>query len=208
MNSTNGTSLFANISSIAEAQSGNPCPTQRSITRPLLSIHNYFLLFFGCILNFLAFAILIQRSLRSQSTFAYLAFLSLSNGLLSLVHFSKWMFQYYFSLAFESLLVTCRLHRFSSDFLTHFSLYTLVFVNIDRARTVTDNRPSSKYPKSKFHTVLIRELVVAGILGLFHFHWLIKYGYEGKNTDSCVLNCTSTEYSSYPPTEPTLVLID
>ena len=186
MNISNQTSIFDNGSLLSILEQSNRCPRQRSITRPLLSVHNYALLFFGSIFNFLAFSVLIQRSLRCHSTFAYLALLSFANGLLSLVHFSKWMFQYYFNFLFESYLITCRFHRFSLDFLTHFSLYTLIFVNIDRARTVTRNRPSLKHPKSKFRMILIRELLVAGILLLFHFHWIIKYGYEGKvDTGTC-----------------------
>jgi hypothetical protein len=180
MNITNFTDIIDNITSI---ESSNPCPRQRYITRPFLFVHNYSLFFFGSILNFLAFGILIQRSLRCHSTFAYLAFLSLSNGLLSLVHFSKWMFKYHFNLAFEHFLITCRFHRFSSDFLTHFSLFTLICVNIDRARTVTKNRPNTKYSKSKFHMVIIKEFIVAIILCAFHFHWIIKYGYQGNNVE-------------------------
>nr|ACD37595.1 putative GPCR [Philodina roseola] len=180
MNSTdNSTILFDNETFFDSIMLANPCPRQRHITRPILTVHNYALFCFGSVLNFMAFIVLMQRSLRCHSTFAYLAFLSFTNGLLSLVHFSKWMFKYYFNVLFESYLISCRFHRFSSDFLTHFSLYTLIFVNIDRARAVTRNRPSMKYPKSKFHTVFMRELVVAAILCVFHFHWIIKYGYEG-----------------------------
>ncbi|CAF0894209.1 unnamed protein product [Adineta ricciae] len=119
-----------------------------------------------------------QRSLRCHSTFAYLAFLSLANGLLSLVHFSKWMLQYYFKLFLENSLLTCRFHRFFLDFLTQFSIFTLICVNIDRARTVTKSRPNQKYPKSKFRLVLFKELLVASLLCIFHFHWIVKYGSE------------------------------
>jgi hypothetical protein len=177
MNTTNITDIYDNDAFI----SSNPCPRQRNITRPLLFVHNYALFFFGSIFNFLAFGILMQRSLRCHSTFAYLAFLSLSNGLLSLVHCSKWMFKYYFNFLFESSLITCRLHRFLCDFLTHFSLFTLICVNIDRARTVTKNRPNTKYSQSKFRLVLIKECFIASILCAFHFHWIIKYGYHGND---------------------------
>ncbi|CAF1202966.1 unnamed protein product [Rotaria sp. Silwood1] len=153
-----------------------------------------------------------QRSLRCHSTFAYLAFLSLSNGLLSLVHFSKWMFNYYFNVSFESFLLTCRLNRFLSDFLTHFSLFTLVCVNIDRARTVTKNHPNRKYSKSKFQLILMKEILVASILCAFHFHWIIKYGSEVSNGEKKVVLCdfhdsqTTTIYyyfltTIYPPFE-------
>ena len=183
MNISNYTDIFHNLSLLEPLENENPCPRQRSITRPLLFVHNYALFFFGSIFNFLAFIILIQRSLRCHSTFAYLAFLSLSNGLLSLVHSSKWMFNYYFHIKFEHFLISCRFHRFSSDFLTHFSLFTLICVNIDRARTVTTNRPNTKYTKSEFRMVFIKECIVASILCAFHFHWIIKYGYEGKDVD-------------------------
>ena len=101
MNITNLTSIYDNVSLIASAGAEIRCPRERNITRPLLFVHNYALLFFGATFNFLAFIILMQRSLRCHSTFAYLAFLSLSNGLLSLVHFLKWMFHYYFNLLFS-----------------------------------------------------------------------------------------------------------
>jgi len=183
MNITNHTGFFDNDSMLSSLES-NPCPRQRNITRPLLFFHNYALLFFGSIFNFFAFVILMQRSLRCHSTFAYLAFLSLSNGLLSLVHFSKWMFQFYFNLLLEHFLFTCRFNRFSSDFLTHFSLFTLICVNIDRARTVNKNCPNRQYPQSKFRTVLIKEFLIGSILCAFHFHWIIKYGYEGNDLSS------------------------
>jgi hypothetical protein len=179
MNSTNLTSIYDNHTLISSFESTNPCPRQRNITRPLLFVHNYGLFFFGSIFNFLAFTILMKRSLRCHSTFAYLAFLSLSNGLLSLVHCLKWIFQYYFNFLWENSLITCRLHRFLSDFLTHFSLFTLICVNIDRARTVTKTRPNTKYSRSKFRIVLIKECLIASILCAFHFHWIIKYGYHG-----------------------------
>ncbi|CAF2523779.1 unnamed protein product [Rotaria sp. Silwood2] len=187
---TNHTSVFDNDSLIESLEIANPCPRQRNITRPLLFVHNYALFFFGSIFNFLAFVILMQRSLRCHSTFAYLAFLSLSNGLLSLVHFSKWMLQYYFNVLFENFLITCRFNRFLSDFLTHFSLFTLICVNIDRARTVTKSHPSRRYSKSKFHIILMKEFIVASILCAFHFHWIIKYGSEVVNGDKKKTLCT------------------
>lgn len=176
----NQSGFYQNTTSFSPFQSSNPCPKQRNITRPILIVHNYSLFFFGSIFNFLAFAILIKRSLRRHSTFAYLAFLSFSNGLLSLVHCSKWMLKYYFNIQIGNYLFGCRFDRFSSDFLTHFSLYTLVFVNIDRARTVTRRKPGVTRKKSQFRTVVLRELFVALILGIFHFHWMIKYGHQGK----------------------------
>ncbi|UJR30455.1 hypothetical protein I4U23_017988 [Adineta vaga] len=188
MNLTNVTSFFHDESSLS-----NPCPRQRHITRPLLFVHNYSLFFFGSIFNFLAFIILMQRSLRCHSTFAYLAFLSLSNGLLSLVHFSKWMLKYYFNFLSEHVLFTCRFHRFFSDFLTHFSLFTLICVNIDRARTVTKTRPNQKHPKSKFRLVLIKELLAASLLCAFHFHWIIKYGYEYSIGEKTFAECGFNE---------------
>ncbi|CAF1488464.1 unnamed protein product [Rotaria magnacalcarata] len=183
----NHTSILNNATISFEI--ANPCPKQRSITRPFLFVHNYALFFFGSIFNFLAFVILMRRALRCHSTFAYLAFLSLSNGLLSLVHFSKWMLQYYFHILTENILITCRFDRFLSDFLTHFSLFTLICVNIDRARTVTKICPSSRYPKSKFHLILMKEFLVATILCAFHFHWIIKYGSEVFDDEKQIVVC-------------------
>ena len=47
-----------------------------------------FLLIFGFIANLCSFAVLIRPRLRRRPTFSYLAFLSLSNSLLSLIHAS------------------------------------------------------------------------------------------------------------------------
>jgi hypothetical protein len=157
----------------------NLCPNQRAISRPLLFVHNYSLFIFGSILNILAFIVLMQNSLRCHSTFAYLAYLSLSNGILSFVRFLQWFITYYFKIQMENYLLTCRLSHFILDLLTHFSLFTLVCVNIDRARTVTKNRPNTKFSKSTFHMILIKELIIAIILCTYHSHWLIKFGYEG-----------------------------
>ena len=84
--------------------STNPCPNQRAITRPLLFVHNYSVFIFGSILNILAFIVLMQSSLRCHSTFAYLAFLSLSNGILSFVRFTQWMITFYFKIQVENYL--------------------------------------------------------------------------------------------------------
>ena len=169
-----------NESLTAMIEPSNLCPNQRAITRPLLFVHNYSVFIFGSILNLLAFFVLIQNSLRYHSTFAYLAFLSLSNGILSFFRFLQWFLAFYFKFQMESHLSSCRFSRFLLDFLTHFSLFTLVCVNIDRARTVNRNRPNPKFSQSTFHRVFIRELIIALILCAYHFHWLIKYGYTGK----------------------------
>ena len=179
MNFSNYTGDFYNDAHATEL--GNPCPNLRAISRPLLFVHNYSLLFFGSICNILAFFILMQGSLRCHSTFAYLAFLSLSNGLLSLVRFAQWTFTYYLHIQFENYLFSCRFHHFILDFLTHFSLFTLVCVNIDRARTVTRSRPNTKFARSTFHTVLIKESMIAAVLCAYHFHWLVKFGHQGRS---------------------------
>ncbi|CAF1019424.1 unnamed protein product [Adineta ricciae] len=179
MNNINITTyVFGNTTLLPTRHLAYQCPDQRAITRPLLFVHNYSLFVFGSILNILAFFILMQGSLRCHSTFAYLAFLSLSNGLSSLVRFIRWMFSYYLNIQADHYLYTCRLSHFSLDFLTHFSLLTLVCVNIDRAQTVTRNRPNTKFSSSTFRRVLIKELLIAVVLSAYHFHWLVKFGYE------------------------------
>ncbi|CAF1013856.1 unnamed protein product [Didymodactylos carnosus] len=205
MNETrNITDLFTN--------NDNPCPNLRQILRPVLYIHNYSIFLFGSISNFLAFSVLMQKSLRRHSTFAYLAFLSLSNALLSIVRFSQYMFAFYWKLTAETgPLFFCRFYRFGLDALTHFSLFTLIAVNIDRARTVTITKRNEKFKKSEFRTVLLKESILASVLCLIHLHWLLKFGHvpglNGKRTlCSYDENRTSTFYlyflhSFYPPFE-------
>jgi hypothetical protein len=171
---------LTNYFSTTTIEPSNLCPNQRAITRPLLFVHSYSLFIFGSILNILAFIVLMQGSLRCHSTFVYLAFLSLSNGILSFIRFLQWFTTYYFKIQVEHYLSTCRFSHFILDFLTHFSLFTLVCVNIDRARTVTKNRPNTKFSRSTFNMILIKEFIIAIILCTYHSHWLIKFGYEGK----------------------------
>ena len=157
----------------------------------LIKIQPVFLILFGFIANLCSFIVLIQPRLRRRPTFSYLAFLSLSNAFLSLIHAIFNILGVYFELTLENLPLFpfCRLlNRFLIDFLTHFSLYTLTAVDLDRVRTVTskiDTRrrysqsPSlarSSYPPAFRHVCLI-ELTFAGLLFVLNLHWLTSYGH-------------------------------
>jgi hypothetical protein len=133
--------------------------------------------------------------LRRRPTFSYLAFLSLSNSLLSLIHASFTILGVYFGLTLDNLplFIFCRfLNRFAIDFLTHFSLYTLTAVDLDRIRTVTSKTASDhRYSRTNggrqrgcaraFIRVCIVELFLAVILLLINTHWLISYGYTTRD---------------------------
>ncbi|CAF4890731.1 unnamed protein product [Rotaria socialis] len=93
------------------------------------------LIIFGFLANLFSFVVLTRPRLRRRPTFSYLAFLSLSNSFLSLIHASFTILGFYFGLTLDnlSLFIFCRfLNRFAIDFLTHFSLYTLTAVDLDR----------------------------------------------------------------------------
>ncbi|UJR37721.1 hypothetical protein I4U23_030416 [Adineta vaga] len=157
----------------------------------LLKTQPIFLLIFGFLANLCSFIVLIRPRLRRRPTFSYLAFLSLSNALLSLIHASFSILGVYFGLTLENLplFIFCRLlSRFAIDFLTHFSLYTLTAVDIDRIRTVTSKTTGShRYSRSNggrqhgcakaFIHVCFVELFLATILLLIDSHWLTSYGY-------------------------------
>jgi hypothetical protein len=150
-----------------------------------------FLLIFGFVANLCSSAVLLRPRLRRRPTFSYLAFLSLSNSLLSLIHASFTILGVYFGLTLDNLplFIFCRfLNRFAIDFLTHFSLYTLTAVDLDRIRTVTSKTTGAhRYSRSSngrqhgcaraFIRVCFVELFLAIILFLFNTHWLISYGY-------------------------------
>ncbi|CAF0902069.1 unnamed protein product [Adineta steineri] len=157
----------------------------------MMKIQPLFLLTFGFIANLFSFAVLIQPRLRRRPTFSYLAFLSLSNALLSLIHAFFTIIGVYFGLTLEnlSLFIFCRLlNRFLIDFLTHFSLYTLTAVDIDRVRTVTsktshqhhynhqNNRRQYGCAKAFIRVCLI-EFCFACLIAIFDLHWLTSYGY-------------------------------
>lgn len=180
MNVTNDGSL---------ANDQNECSSET--WRVILGIHSAFLIIFGFFANLCSFIVLIRPRLRRRPTFSYLAFLSLSNALLSLIYATFGVLAVRFDKIVEDLplFLFCRLlNRFGIDFLTHFSLYTLTAVDIDRITTVTSRTSTNQRygrtsgdrsrgcPRAFFHVCLV-ELSLALILLLFNFHWLIAYGY-------------------------------
>ncbi|CAF2530986.1 unnamed protein product [Rotaria sp. Silwood2] len=157
----------------------------------IMKIQPIFLLIFGFIANLCSFIVLIQPRLRRRPTFSYLAFLSLSNSFLSLIHAFFTITGVYFGLTLEnlSLFIFCRLlNRFLIDFLTHFSLFTLTAVDLDRCRTVTSKitvHQRYNYEDSMrrngcakaFIRVCLIELSFALVLFFLNLHWLTSYGY-------------------------------
>ncbi|UJR08509.1 hypothetical protein I4U23_012775 [Adineta vaga] len=157
----------------------------------IMKIQSICLITFGFIANLFSFIVLIQPRLRRRPTFSYLAFLSLSNALLSLIHAFFTIIGVYFGLTLEnlSLFIFCRLlNRFLIDFLTHFSLYTLTAVDIERVHSVTSkinqqqqynsNHYTIKYGCAKaFLRVCIIELSFVCVFFCLDLHWLTSYGY-------------------------------
>ncbi|CAF3090563.1 unnamed protein product [Rotaria socialis] len=152
------------------------------------------LIIFGFLANLFSFVVLTRPRLRRRPTFSYLAFLSLSNSFLSLIHASFTILGFYFGLTLDnlSLFIFCRfLNRFAIDFLTHFSLYTLTAVDLDRVRTVTSATSNHRNSRSNggrqhgcaeaFIRVCLIELFLAVVLFLLNIHWLIAYGYTASS---------------------------
>jgi hypothetical protein len=157
----------------------------------IMKIQPIFLIIFGFLANLCSSAVLIQPRLRRRPTFSYLAFLSLSNAFLSLIHAFFTTSGIYFGYTLEnlSLFLFCRLlNRFSIDFLTHFSLYTLTAVDLDRVRAVTSKTNNQRsYSRGTnirqkgcsraFVRVCLIELSFAIVLFFLNLHWLTSYGY-------------------------------
>ncbi|CAF1332903.1 unnamed protein product [Didymodactylos carnosus] len=170
----------------------------------ILKIQPAILLIFGFVANIIAFIVLVQPRLRRRPTFSYLAYLSFSYALLSLLHAFFSILVVYFNLSLENLpLVYCRfLNRFSIDFLTHFSLYTLTAVDIERIRTITSKsvpQRSNRHTHSTgssttFVRVCFIQLAIAAILFIINLHWLTSYGYKSRandgNDDNIITMCT------------------
>jgi hypothetical protein len=159
--------------------------------RFVVNIHSMFLIIFGFIANLCSFVVLIRPRLRRRPTFSYLAFLSLSNALLSLIYAGFAILAVNFDKVVDDLplFLCCRLlNRFAIDFFTHFSLFTLTAVDLDRVRTVTAkvshtqrynhaNNDRSHGCSRAFKHVCLIELFIALFLFILNFHWLISYGY-------------------------------
>ncbi|CAF1056465.1 unnamed protein product [Adineta steineri] len=179
-------------SDMEELEQGD-CAT--TLTSFLLRTQPILLLIFGFAANLCSFVVLTRPRLRRRPTFSYLAFLSLSNALLSLIHASLSILGEYFGITVEDLplFIFCRfLNRFAIDSLTHFSLYTLTAVDLDRIRTVTSKTANDqRYSRtnsgrqrgcaSAFISVCLVESFLAIFSFLFNAHWLILYGYTEKD---------------------------
>jgi len=181
----------------------------------IMKIQPILLLIFGFIANLFSFIVLIQPRLRRRPTFSYLAFLSLSNAFLSLIHAFFTIIGVYFGYSLEDLplFIFCRLlNRFLIDFLTHFSLYTLTAVDLDRVRTVTsktnDHRRYSRGASGRqsgcsqaFIRVCSIELSFASILFFLDLHWLTSYGYTipdiHTNDSNDITMCTIAHMNGY-----------
>lgn len=187
-NFTNSTITYRdpsmNPSEFGQARCDSPFLMFIFMTQPMV------LLIFGFLANLFSFIVLIRPRLRRRPTFSYLAFLSLSNSLLSLIHASFTILGVYFGFTLDNLplFVFCRfLNRFAIDFLTHFSLYTLTAVDLDRLRTVTSKTSTHRNSRSHggrqrgcaeaFIRVCLIELFLAVVLLLFNTHWLTSYGF-------------------------------
>ncbi|CAF0836662.1 unnamed protein product [Rotaria sordida] len=179
-----------NLSEFEQARCYSPFLIFVFKTQPML------LLIFGFVANLCSFAVLIRPRLRRRPTFSYLAFLSLSNSLLSLIHASFTILGVYYGLTLDNLplFIFCRfLNRFAIDFLTHFSLYTLTAVDLDRIRTVT-SKTAGTHRNSRanggrqhgcaeaFIRVCLVELFLAVVLFLLNTHWLTSYGYTASSS--------------------------
>ncbi|CAF4273764.1 unnamed protein product, partial [Adineta steineri] len=167
-----------------------------TLTTFLLRTQSILLLIFGFVANLCSFIVLTRPRLRRRPTFSYLAFLSLSNALLSLIHAIFNMLGGYFDITVNDLplFIFCRfLNRFAIDSLTHFSLYTLTAVDIDRIRTVTSKTANDqRYSRtnsgrqrgcaSAFISVCLVESFLAIISFLFNAHWLVLFGSVEKDS--------------------------
>jgi hypothetical protein len=176
----------------------------------IMKIQPAFLLIFGFVANLCSFAVLIQPRLRRRPTFSYLAFLSLSNAFLSIIHAFITIIGVYFGYTPDDLplFIFCRLlNRFLIDFLTHFSLYTLTAVDLDRVRTVTSkttNHRSYNQGNNNRHggcakaflRVCLIELSFAFVLFFLDLHWLTSYGSTVLDTNSNGTNSNDTKYTT------------
>ena len=184
----------------------------------ILKIQSMLQFIFGFVANLCSFAVLIRPRLRRRPTFSYLAFLSLSNALLSLIHSSFTILAAYFDMTVSDLPLFpfCRLlNRFAVDFLTHLSLYTLAAVDLDRISAVT-SKTSNAHRNSRagagrqhgcaraFLRVCCVELSLASVLFLLNLHWLVFYGYTafdpstGTNRTVCTIPDVLNDTTEHP----------
>ena len=143
---------------------------------------------FGNILNMFVFS---RKSMRKNSTFRYLFYLSAIDLLVLLIGTSDALltFGYFIMIRLYSDFL-CKTHTFITYFLTHMSSIVLMVVSIDRAMIVCNKTLDSLWLKSRVHrtTMISRKiqsklfksnyiekviLILIVVLALFNIHYLI-----------------------------------
>jgi hypothetical protein len=134
---------------------------------------------FGNLLNMFVFS---RKSMRKNSTFRYLFYLSVIDLLVLLIGTSDALltFGYFIMIRLYSDFL-CKIHTYFTYFLTHMSSIVLMVVSIDRAMIVCDTKSwLAKYKdrmfiKSFFKSNYIEKIIlsIVVILALFNIHYLM-----------------------------------
>jgi hypothetical protein len=141
----------------------------------------------GVLSNIVSTIIFRHLSVKRNSIFTYLAYLSVIDTFVLVLGLGDIMLISYLNFVIRDLSIfTCRIHVFFLYFFTHLSSFTLVAIWIDRAICLNYIAYAKKYcVPSKAHKVMARNCLIAVLI---NFHSLLFLGSDAK------LNSTVSPY--------------
>lgn len=148
--------------------------------------------------NVLSLIVFTSHSMRNNSIFTYLAFLSMVDLLVIVFGFGDLILISYFKIILRNYsLVLCRGHTFVTYFFSHLSSFILASVSIDRAISLNFKNFSKTYcvPRTALKIILVDCLLVFSI----NFHSLLflgNYYNDDQQQYSLSSNHSLDEYSN------------
>jgi hypothetical protein len=148
------------------------------------------LLFIGLFGNLLCFYIFSQPNMRKNSTFIYLACLSIVDWFVLVLGLGDIVIISYLKTVLRDTHITvCRIHSFLTYVFTHLSSFLLASVSIDRAIATNLINFSKIYSKPQMaYKIIFLNILVAAVI---NFHSLLFMGYYRIYSTSSSINDTN-----------------
>jgi hypothetical protein len=150
-----------NVTSIECNYSSNTREPYRTITLTLLRIYPILFLFVGTVGNLLSVYVVLRSKLRRQSTFIYLAFLSIIDLIVLYTFSINFIFHAWFNIDLQKVsLFACKIYSFSIYYFPQASAWILTAVSIDRVFALTRGIRKTRKIRLTYFILLIIFLIL------------------------------------------------
>ena len=138
----------------------------RTITLNLLRIYPILFIFVGTVGNLLSVYVVLRSKLRRNSTFMYLAFLSIVDLIVLYTFCVNFILHAWFNIDLKQVsLIACKIYSFSIYFFPQTSAWILTAVSIDRVFALTSGVRKSR-KTGHTYTILITIFIILFLLNV------------------------------------------